>query len=389
MRKALAKGDAVALTRELVAVDSRNPSLVPDGPGEGACARLLGGILSDWGFRVEMQGAMPGRPNVVARIGQAGTPNGRRLILNGHLDTVGVERMSHPPWDPQVRDGRMYGRGSADMKGGIAAMCAAAWRAARAGIDGECIIAAVVDEEFRSVGTRALIDAGITADAAIVTEPTRLAICPAHKGFAWADLDVRGVAAHGSRYDVGVDAITLAALVVADLEQYQQRVLTTRSHPLLGRPSLHASFISGGQGLSTYPDRCTVQYERRTIPGESPGEFGRELADAVARVRTARPELDAVVVPGFSQEPNEVPESHRLVRTLVRALEGIGLPAPIEGLSCWTDAALFTAAGIPAVCFGPGDIAVAHAREEYVPVREVELAADALSAFVRDWFAAA
>lgn len=385
MRKAMPEGDAVALTRELVAVDSRNPSLVPDGPGEGACARLLGGILTDWGFRVELQDAAPGRPNVIARIGSAGA---RSLLLNGHLDTVGVERMSHGPWDPQVRDGRLYGRGSADMKGGIAAMCAAAWHAARSGIAGEVIVTAVADEEYRSIGTKAVIDSGIRADAAIVTEPTRLAVCIAHKGFAWADLDVRGVAAHGSRHDIGVDAIALASLVVADLEHYQQRVLTARSHPLLGRPSLHASFIGGGQGLSTYPDRCLVQYERRTIPGELAGDFTRELTEAVARVRATRPELDATVIPGFSQDPNEVPESHGIVRALVSALEGAGAPAPLEGLSCWTDAALLTAAGIPAVCFGPGDIAVAHASEEFVPVREVELATTVLTSTIRNWLAA-
>ena len=386
MRQALVKGDAVALARELIAVDSRNPSLAPDASGEGACARLLHAILTEWGFRSELHEAAPGRPNVIARLG---TPGGRALILNGHLDTVGVDRMVHAPWDANVRDGRIYGRGSADMKAGIAAICVAALRAAESGLAGEVIVAAVVDEEFRSIGTRALIDSGLTAEAAIVAEPTRLAICPAHKGFAWADLDVRGVAAHGSRHDVGVDAITLAALVVADLEQYQQKALTTKSHPLLGRPSLHASLISGGQGLSTYPDRCTVQYERRTIPGESPGDFQREVEAAIARVRIMRPELNAVVMPGFSQEPNEVPRSHRLVLALARAIEAEGQPAVIEGLSCWTDAALFTAAGIPAVCFGPGDIAVAHAAQEFVPVSEIKLAAAALTTVVRDWFTAA
>lgn len=385
-------GDAIALARELIAVDSRNPSLVPDGPGEGACARMLASILDSWGFRTELQEAAPGRPNVIARIGTHGTPAARSLILNGHLDTVGVDRMIHAPWDPDVRDGRLYGRGSADMKGGIAAMCAAAWRVSQespGGVGGEVIVAAVVDEEFRSIGTSALLNAGLRADAAIITEPTQLAICTAHKGFAWADLEVRGVAAHGSRYDVGVDAIALAALVIAELEQYQQRVLTTRSHPLLGRPSVHASLITGGTGLSTYPDRCTVQFERRTIPGESAADFTRELDDAVARVRTLRPDLNATVVPGFAQQPNEVAESHRLVRLLAAAAADVGVPAPVEGLSCWTDAALFTAAGIPAICFGPGDIAVAHAVEEYAPVREIELATDVLAGLIRRWFGGA
>lgn len=384
MHTALARGDAVALARALVAVDSRNPSLVPGGPGEGACARLLARVLGEWGFRVHLEEVAPGRPNVVARIG---TPGGRALLLNGHLDTVGVDGMTHAPWDPAVRDGYVFGRGSSDMKGGIAAMSCAAWRAAQQGISGEVIVAAVVDEEYQSSGTRALIAHGVAADAAIVTEPTRLAICPAHKGFVWADLEVRGVAAHGSRYDVGVDAIALAALVIADLERYQQEVLTTRRHPLLGRPSLHASFIKGGSGLSTYPELCTVTFERRTIPGERPADFVRELEESVARVYASHPLLDARIVPGFSQDPNEVDRAHPIVRTMHAALERAGRPAAVEGLSCWTDAALLTAAGIPAVCFGPGDIAVAHAAEEYALVSEIEAAATVLTDVIRDWFA--
>lgn len=386
MTQALAHGDALALARALVAVDSRNPSLVPDGPGEGACARFLARVLGEWGFRVELQAVVPGRPNVIARIGTSG---GRALLVNGHLDTVGVDGMTHGPWDPELRDGRIYGRGSADMKAGIAAMCAAAWRTAQDGIAGEVIVAAVVDEEFESAGTRALVASGIAAEAAIVTEPTRLAIATAHKGFVWADLEVRGVAAHGSRPDIGVDAIALASLVVAELERYQQRELVRRSHPLLGRPSLHASFVRGGSGLSTYPDKCTVQFERRTIPGESPQDFTRELDDAIQRVRTTRPELDAAILPRFSQAPNEVPADHRIVRLLAGALRAGGMDSAVTGLSCWTDAAILTAAGIPAVCFGPGDIGVAHAHEEFVPVAEVEVATTALAAVMAGWFAGA
>jgi acetylornithine deacetylase len=387
MERALAvnpPGDAVALSRALVAVDSRNPSLDATGPGEAECAELLARVLREWGFRVELQMAAAGRPNVIARIG---TPGGRALVLNGHLDTVGVDGMIHPPWDPEIRDGRLYGRGATDMKAGVAAMCAAAWKAAQEGIAGEVIIAAVVDEEYQSIGTRAFVESGVRADAAIVTEPTRLAICPAHKGFVWADLEVRGIAAHGSCCDVGVDAIALASLVIADLENYQVREFPRRSHRLLGRPSLHASFIKGGTGLSTYPDRCTVTLERRTVPGEKPSDFKRELETSIARVRETRPELDATVVPGFSQEPNDVDELHPVVRALTSALKSTARPAPIEGLSCWTDAAILTAAGIPAVCFGPGDIAVAHAREEFASVAEIEGAAATLTRVVRDWFA--
>ena len=255
---------------------------------------------------MELQEAAANRPNVVARLGRAG---GRALLFNGHLDTVGVEGMVHAPWDADVRAGRIYGRGSSDMKAGVAAMCAAALRVVDANLDGEVIVAAVADEEYESIGTRALVDSGIRADAAIVTEPTRLAICPAHRGFAWLELIVHGRAAHGSRYDIGVDAITLAALVLAELDAYQRTVLAKIAHPLLGRPSLHASIVSGGLGLSTYPDRCRVQIERRTLPGETAADFTREVEAAPALVsgpacRSSGP----ISCPGFAQAPNDVPD---------------------------------------------------------------------------------
>ncbi|MCC7195728.1 MAG: ArgE/DapE family deacylase [Gemmatimonadaceae bacterium] len=385
MPPALLPGDAVALTRALVAIDSRNPSLAAVGPGEGACARFLERVLHDWGFRVELQHVAPGRPNVLARIGDTGGPS---LLLNGHLDTVGTEGMVHEPWDPVARDGRIYGRGSADMKAGIAAMCAAAWRAAHStpgGLRGEVIVTAVVDEESHSIGTKAVVDGGVRADAAIVAEPTRLAVCTAHKGFAWADLTVHGTSAHGSRYDTGVDAITLAAMVIVELDAWQQRELTQRAHPLLGRPSLHASMIAGGTELSTYPGECAVQLERRTIPGEAAAGFGAEIEGAVARVRALHPELSATVTPGFSQPPNEVPAAHAIAQCVVAALTARGRPAPIEGLSCWTDAAILSAAGIPAICFGPGDICAAHSSEESVSIAEIEEASAVLESAIISW----
>ncbi len=381
------RGDALALTRALVAVDSRNPALVVDAPGERAVALRLAEILTSWGLAVTVMDAAPGRPNVVARAKNPSTHSAtnRSLLFNGHLDTVGVEGMIHAPWDPAIRDGRLYGRGATDMKAGVAAMCAAAVHALDAGLTGEIIITAVADEEYGSIGTRAIIDAGIRADAAIVTEPTRLAIVPAHRGFAWADLTVHGRAAHGSRYDIGVDANTLAALVMAEVEQHQQTVLTTRTHPLLGRPSVHAAKVSGGLGLSTYCDKCVVGYERRTLPGESAESFAAELQGACDRVRAARPELRTEIAIGFSQGPNDISVEHPIVRALDAALVAEQRPTPIEGLACWTDAALLSAAGIPAICFGPGDIALAHAAEEYVEVEEITIATRVLTRLALEW----
>lgn len=376
------RGDAQALLAAIVRVDSRNPGLVPGAPGEGAVADLLARVLRAWGFRVELMDAAPGRPNVVARIGPAG---GRALMFNGHVDVVDVAGMTHAPFDAAVRDGRLFGRGSSDMKGGVAAMCAAAARAADR-LTGEVIVAAVVDEEFASAGTRALVESGIRAEAAVVTEPTRLAIGPAHRGFSWVELEFRGRAAHGSRYDLGVDAIVHAGAVLQALERLQREVLVTRTHPLLGHASLHASTIQGGAGWSTYPDRCVLQVERRTLPGETTEGVLAEFEAAVMRARAAHPTLDVRIAHVLTQAPSDVAVDAPVVRALGAALAAEGAAAPILGVTAWTDAALLNAVGIPAVCFGPGDMGLAHADEEYIDLDEVERATRVLTRFAIDWF---
>jgi acetylornithine deacetylase len=378
------RGDFVALTRALVAVDSQNPSLVPGAAGEAAVARVLAGVLRDWGFAVDIQEVAPGRPNVVARIGK---PGGRSLMFNGHLDVVGVAGMAHAPFDPVERDGHIYGRGSADMKAGIAAMCAAAARAADAGLQGEIIVAAVCDEEFTSIGTRGLIERGIRADAAIVTEPTQLAIMPAHKGFVWIEATFTGRAAHGSRYDIGVDAIRHAGLFLAALDRYESKTLATRGHPLLGRPSVHAAGISGGSGMSSYPERCDLSVERRTIPGETTEQVRLEIEELLDRVKLVDDKLEASVRITMEQQPSDVPASAAIVRALSQSLASCGVRESIAGMTAWTDAALLNAAGIPAICFGPGDIGVAHAATELVPVKEIAAATQVLADLALRWTA--
>ena len=375
-------GDAIALARELVRVDSRNPSLVDGAPGEGAVARTLAGVLRAWGLTVDLRDALPGRPNVVARI--VGTGGGRSLMFNGHIDVVGVDGMTHPPFDAALADGRIYGRGSNDMKGGVAAMCAAATHL-RGQLRGDLIIAAVADEEWRSAGTAALLASGLRADAAIVTEPTQLRIMPAHKGFVWLEVRVHGRAAHGSRWDIGVDAIRHAGLLLAELDRVDTLELPKKRHTLLGRPSLHAGSVRGGNGLSTYPDRCTVQIERRTIPGETPDDARRELEAACAAVRAHHADFRADVELLFSQPPSDVTVDAPVVRAFAEVLQSRNLPGEPAGMSAWTDAALLNAAGIPAICFGPGDMGLAHAATEYIEVREIEQATDLLEAFARSW----
>ncbi len=377
----IARGDAVALTRALVRADSRNPSLLGGAPGEREAARVLAEVLRAWGLRVEVREAAPGRPNVVAR---AGRGTGATLMLNGHLDVVGTDGMRHAPFAAEEREGRIYGRGAADMKGGVAAMCAALARVDDS-LVGEVIVAAVCDEEYESIGTRALLAWGVRADAAIITEPTRLAIAPAHRGFAWFEVTVHGRAAHGSRYDLGVDAIRHAGLLLAELDRLAEDDLTRRTHPLLGHASLHGSTIEGGIGMSTYPDQCVMRMERRTMPGESADQALEEMRASCERVRRVRPTFEAEVRPMFAAAPSDVPADAPLVRALADAIAACGGVPTVEGMSAWTDAALFNDAGIPAICYGPGDIALAHAAEEWVPVDEIARATDVLEAMMRRW----
>jgi acetylornithine deacetylase len=378
----IARGDAAGLLRALVRVDSRNPSLVPGAPGEGASAQLLSDTLRSWGIDASARDALPGRPNVVAFV--RGSGGGRSLMFNGHIDVVGVESMGHEPFSAIERDGRVYARGAADMKGGVAAMCAAAARV-RGSLRGDLVIAAVADEEWQSAGTAALLRDGVRTDAAIVTEPTSLRLMPSHKGFAWIEIVVHGRAAHGSRWDLGVDAIRMAGLLLSELDVLDRERLGAKSHHLLGRPSLHAGVVEGGTGLSTYPDRCVLSIERRTLPGETADEAIRELSDACARIRERRPEFRADVRLLFVQPPSDVADDAPVVSVLRQVLRDHHLPDASHGMSAWTDAALLNHAGIPAICFGPGDMGLAHAAEEYIDLAEVDRAAEVLADFARAW----
>jgi acetylornithine deacetylase len=380
---AVAPGDAKGLLRALVATDSRNPDLVPGAPGEGAIARLLSEILRSWGMHVELQDAAPGRPNVIARAGKAGA--GRSLMFNGHIDVVAVDGMAHSPFDAAVKDGRLYGRGASDMKAGVAAMCAAAHRAAAGGLSGELVVAAVVDEEFKSAGTRALVESGVRTDAAIVTEPTGLTIMPAHRGFTWMTIECRGRAAHGSRYDLGVDAILHASHVMTALADFEREELTTRTHPLLGHASMHAGTITGGAGWSTYPEACRLEIERRTLPGESAEQVVGEVQRVCDRVRQQHTSLQATVQHVFSQLPSDVAVDAAICKALSESLKRKSETVRVAGMSAWTDAALLNAAGIPAICFGPGDMTLAHANSEWVELSEVDRACDVLTDLALAW----
>ena len=370
--------DPLPLLESLVAANSVNPSLVPGAAGEGAIAQAVAAHMRRLGFDVELQEAASGRPNVVGVL--EGRERGRTLMFCGHIDTVGVDGMVNP-FAATLRDGRIYGRGSQDMKGGVAAMIDAARVAAVRGFHrGRVIVAAVVDEEFASVGADALVSRW-TADAAVVTEPTDLQIGIAHKGFAWLDVEVRGRAAHGSRPAEGRDAILRMGRVLQRLERLDAELQRRPPHPFMGSASLHASTIAGGREWSSYPDCCRVQFERRTIAGEGATTAVAEFDEILSDLRADDPEFDASARLVFSRPPYEIAPDHELPKALAAAAHSVQTPV---GMSFWTDAAILGGAGIPAVLFGPGGAGL-HSAEEYVVVDEVLECRDALANLALTW----
>jgi acetylornithine deacetylase len=373
---------ALHLLRELVAINSVNPTLVPGAPGEREVADLVAAEMRRSGLDVSVEPVAGERPNVVGIV--EGRTKGRTLMFCGHTDTVGVAGMTDP-FSPVERDGRLYGRGAQDMKGGVAAMMnAAAVIAERGGLlSGRLIVAAVVDEEHSSIGADALVKTW-RADAAVVTEPTDLAIAVGHKGFAWVDVTVEGRAAHGSRPADGQDAILRLGRVLTRLEALDAALQAQPPHPLVGTGSLHASFIQGGHELSSYPSRATLQMERRTLPGEPESTAlleVRQILDALVREdATFRGTATAV----FSRPGYEVPSDHELPRALAEAVAAAGGQPRIGGATFWTDAAVLGHAGIPSILFGPGGAGL-HSTEEYVNVADVLMCRDALVYLVKRW----
>ena len=356
------------LTARLVEIESINPDVVPGGSGEVAIARFVAAWCERAGLDVSLEEAAPGRPNVVAVA--RGSGGGRSLMLNAHTDTVGVAGMSSP-FTPRIDSGRVYGRGAYDMKGSLAACMLATVEAKRSPLAGDVILTAVADEEFASVGTEA-VAANMGADAAIVTEPTEMQIAVAHRGFVHLEVETHGRAAHGSRPELGIDAIAKMGRVLVGIEELDGRLRSTPTHARLGSGGVHASLIEGGQEYSSYPARCVLQAERRTIPGETVVMVERELRDLVDAAGSGDDQFSADLRALASREPFEVAEDEAIVQIVRRcATAALAAEPDIVGVPFWADSALLAGAGIPTVLFGPRGEG-AHAEVEWVEVADLE-----------------
>ena len=356
------------LLSELVRIDSINPDMVDGAAGEGEIARFVGAWLEDAGLEVEVEELAPGRFNTVGIA--RGSGGGRSLLFNAHMDTVGVAGMERP-FEPTVENGRLHGRGSYDMKAGLAAIMLAGADAAGAGLRGDVIVTAVADEEVASIGS-ARIAERYSADAAIVSEPTEMRLALAHKGFVGFEIETKGRAAHGSRPDLGVDAIAHMGPVLVGIEELDRRLRADPTHPLLGSGSLHASVIEGGQEFSSYPERCLLKGERRTIPGESTEHVEGELRELLG-------DIDGEIRVVVARQPFETPPDESIAALVSRHAES----PEIVGVPFWADSALLSSAGIPTVVFGPAGEG-AHAVEEWVDLVSVERCVEIYSAVARE-----
>jgi len=365
---------------ELIALPSVNPALLPGGDpraGERRVAGFLAATAAKAGLDVDLQEVFPGRSNLVAVLGVSGKP-ACRVLLAPHMDTVGVA--SDEQFTPITKSGRVYGRGACDTKGSIAAMLSAllelASRPNRPAAT-EVVFCAFVDEEVGQAGSRFLIRRAFKADLAIVGEPTRCKVVTAHKGDLWLKLETRGKAAHGARPDLGRNAVHQMAKIVNLLETDYAIALRRRRHPLLRFPTVNVGAIAGGRQPNIVPDRCTIDIDRRTIPGETDSAVKREILRFIRRRGLNATMADTkgeAVAPPMQTDPR-LP----LVRQFLRAT---GQSRPL-GVDFFTDAGVLAAGGIPSVVFGPGDIAQAHTVDEWVAISQLERATQLLLRFLK------
>lgn len=367
------------LLSELIARPSVNPAFAPVGDlrtGEQAVAVFLAAAFTKCGLDVEYQKALPGRPNVIARLEPSGRAT-RKILLAPHLDTVPAANQQQ--YTPRKRNGRMFGRGACDTKGSIAAMVSAVCEVAgfkRRPRDTEIIFAGLVDEENVQSGSQALVKSRFKADLAIVGEPTRLQVVTAHKGSLWLQLETRGRSAHGARPELGRNAVHEMARIVDALEADYARQLRARRHPLLGSGTVNVGMIRGGNQPNIVPDSCAIKLDRRTLPGETEPQVRREIMSLLNRKRLRAAFSNAKPAPSLALETDpKLP--------LVRQFMGsVGQSRPV-GVDFFCDAAVLSEGGIPSVVFGPGDIAQAHTEDEWISLRSLEDAKDILVRFLQ------
>lgn len=357
----------VEQAQALVRINSVNPAFSGGATDEREVAACVEGELRALGMHTSRYEPEAGRVSVVGRL--KGSGGGKSLMLYAHYDTVATDAMAGDPLSGEVRNGRIYGRGAFDMKGALAACMTAAKAVAESGGGrrGDLLIAAVADEEVASIGMQDVLR-HVRPDAAIVTEATDLQLCLAHKGFSWIEVETEGRAAHGSRFDEGIDANMRMGRVLGGLDRLEQALRASPPHPLLGPPSLHAAVLRGGSGTSTYAAQCRLEIERRMLPGETEAGVVAQVQAIADRLAKEDPTFRASVRAFLTRHSFETTMDAPIARaTMAAASAVLGKPPNVIGVGYWMDTALLGAAGVDTVCIGPSG-AGAHGGEEWVDI---------------------
>ncbi len=363
---------------ELIALPTVNPAFLPAGDaraGESRAREFLACVGAQAGLDIEFQEVVPGRANLLARLTPAGKVR-QRILLAPHLDTLNA---AEEAFQPSKRSGRIYGRGACDTKGSVAAMFSALCELGKGSSrprETEIVFAGLIDEENAQLGSRALARSGFRADLAIVGEPTRNHVVTAHKGSMWVRLETRGKSAHGSRPDLGRNAIRLMAQIVEALETEYASRLQRKRHALLGSPTINVGVITGGSQANIVPDHCAISADRRTLPGETVSGVRREIVGFLAGkgLRAALGNDKAAPCPPLETDPS--------LPLISQLLSCLGQRAP-AGADYFCDASVLAQGGIPSVVYGPGDIAQAHTADEWISTASLERARAGLFKFLR------
>ncbi|WP_442511164.1 M20 family metallopeptidase [Novipirellula sp. SH528] len=388
---------------DLVRINSVNPNYEAGVP-EAEMADFVEQFFATRGIETWRQLVYPDRPNVIARV--PGRDPQRRIVLEAHMDTVSTIGMTIDPWNPEIRDGKMYGRGACDTKGGMAAMMHAVASLAADGITPECdvLFAATIDEEFSYRGVVALcdsLDAGPvdpqilkqetsprnpwTAEAAIIAEPTDLMPVIASKGLVRWKIETRGKAAHSAKPHLGVNAIEHMAHVITAMQKDTLR-LSEATHPLLGPATCNIGIVRGGVQINFVPDRCEIEIDRRLLPGETHETVLAHYQQLIDSVAAEHPGMDVVMHPPMlSDRPLETDADSPAVQTMANVLRDMGMDAALIGVPFCSDASKFGAIGIPSMILGPGSIDQAHAAVEYIECSQVVQASEIYRRFLTEF----
>jgi acetylornithine deacetylase ArgE len=377
--------ETARLLRDLVALPSVNP-MGRDLPAalihEHRVTAYLEGFFRDLGVPYERQTVAPGRDNIVARCELSGAR--RTLLFEAHQDTVPVDGMTIDPFGARIEGNRLYGRGACDIKGGMAAMLTALARLAREKPRGAAnlVMACTVDEEHTFLGVQELVKRGVKADFAVVAEPTQLNIVHAHKGVARWKLWTMGRSCHSSSPEQGVNAIYRMGRVLTAIAEFAEQLRASRSDPLLGPPTISVGRIEGGVSVNTVPDRCQIEIDRRIIPGEKPTATPGQLAEFLQQAQLGfAVEMSELWINAPALDPRG---SEDLVQLLGQAINQVRGSHRVHPVPYGTDASSIAEAGIPAVVFGPGDIAQAHTRDEWLDLQQLEEASEILYRLASD-----